>query len=290
MRHHPGGQVGEAAAGLGLELQWLEILLLAPRTFQIHDQLAGYSQRNLTEVFLDQGERQVDSDRDARRRCKTFPAASMDSSWCPATPLPTHRSRGLSLSRRRVAVARRKNRGCWPMPVRARAAAALSGSTLRQRNAVCRERQDFNPLPDLPRASISPCHVVERYYGRAVDQATAGYMECHGVLWKNPELATVETEAAAGRDLYHRVGRLESPPPPARKKPALDGLALLRLAKLAEAGSQSDTRRSQQLRFKGYAVSSAPCPCRGRRWKRRARPWRAQPPGSRHSPPVRCCS
>jgi hypothetical protein len=61
MCHHLAGQVGEAAAGLGLEPQWLEILLLAPRTFQIPDQLAGYSQRNLTEVFLDQGERQVDS-------------------------------------------------------------------------------------------------------------------------------------------------------------------------------------------------------------------------------------
>ena len=39
-------------------------------------------------------------------------------------------------------------------------------------------------------------HVVERYYGRAVAQATAGYMEYHGALWKNPELAAVETEAA----------------------------------------------------------------------------------------------
>ena len=39
-------------------------------------------------------------------------------------------------------------------------------------------------------------HVVERYYGRAVAQATAGYMEYHGAFWKNPELAAVETEAA----------------------------------------------------------------------------------------------
>jgi hypothetical protein len=119
-----------------------------------------------------------------------------------------------------------------------------------------------------------------------------GYCRLHGVsrsvtayCGRIPSRPRSRRRQRAGRDLYHRVGRLESPPPPARKRPALDGRALLRLAKLAEAGSQSDTRRSQQLRSKGYAVSSAPCPCRGRRWKRRA-----QPPGSRHSPPVRCCS
>jgi transcriptional regulator GlxA family with amidase domain len=37
-------------------------------------------------------------------------------------------------------------------------------------------------------------HVVERYYGRPLAQATADYMEYHGDLWKNPELATVETK------------------------------------------------------------------------------------------------
>lgn len=37
-------------------------------------------------------------------------------------------------------------------------------------------------------------HVVERYYGRTVAQATADYMEYHSELWKNPELATVETK------------------------------------------------------------------------------------------------
>ena len=94
----------------------------------------------------------------------------------------------------------------------------------------------------------------------------------------------------AGRDLYHRVVRLESPRHLQKRASPLGAGPFLRLAKLAAAGSHSDTRRSQQLRFKGYAVSSAPCPCRGRRWERRARPWRAQLPGSRHSPPVRCCS
>jgi transcriptional regulator GlxA family with amidase domain len=39
-------------------------------------------------------------------------------------------------------------------------------------------------------------HVVERYYGRLIAQATADYMEYHSGLWKDPELANVETEAA----------------------------------------------------------------------------------------------
>lgn len=176
------------------------------------------------------------------------------------------------------------------MPVRARAAAALSGSTLRQRNAVCRERQDFNRcrtyLGHRSRPAMWWSDITDAPSTRLLPATWSVTAYCGRI----PSWPRSRRRQRAGRDLYHRVGRLESPPPPARKKPALDGLALLRLAKLAEAGSQSDTRRSQQLRFKGYAVSSAPCPCRGRRWKRRARPWRAQPPGSRHSPPVRCCS
>src|SRR5580700_90931 len=39
-------------------------------------------------------------------------------------------------------------------------------------------------------------HVVERYYGRPVAQATADYMEYHSDLWKNPELATVKADTA----------------------------------------------------------------------------------------------
>ncbi len=38
-------------------------------------------------------------------------------------------------------------------------------------------------------------HVVERYYGHTVAQATADYMEYQSVLWKNPEMAAVELEA-----------------------------------------------------------------------------------------------
>jgi len=40
-------------------------------------------------------------------------------------------------------------------------------------------------------------HVVERYYGRTIAQATADYMEYHSGLWKNPELAAVKKEAAS---------------------------------------------------------------------------------------------
>ena len=98
-----------------------------------------------------------------------------------------------------------------PSPIRARAAAALSGSTLHQRDAVCRERQDFNRCRTYL-GHQSRLHVAERYYGRAVAQATAGYMEYHGALWKNPELATLETEAAASRSPYHRVGCLPAKP------------------------------------------------------------------------------
>lgn len=42
-------------------------------------------------------------------------------------------------------------------------------------------------------------HVVERYYGRPVAQATADYMEYRGDLWKNPEVASVATEAPENR-------------------------------------------------------------------------------------------
>ena len=38
-------------------------------------------------------------------------------------------------------------------------------------------------------------HVVERYYGRPVAQATADYLEYRGDLWKNPEVASVAAEA-----------------------------------------------------------------------------------------------
>ena len=39
-------------------------------------------------------------------------------------------------------------------------------------------------------------HVVERYYGRTVAQATADYMEYHSELWKKPELVAAGTEAS----------------------------------------------------------------------------------------------
>ena len=39
-------------------------------------------------------------------------------------------------------------------------------------------------------------HVVERYYGRTVAEATADYMEYHSELWKNPELTTAKAVAA----------------------------------------------------------------------------------------------
>jgi transcriptional regulator GlxA family with amidase domain len=41
-------------------------------------------------------------------------------------------------------------------------------------------------------------HVVERYYGRSVAQATADYLEYHSDLWKSPEMASVVT-GPAGR-------------------------------------------------------------------------------------------
>jgi len=40
-------------------------------------------------------------------------------------------------------------------------------------------------------------HVVERYYGREIAQATADYMEYHGDLWKNPQFAEVKAVSAA---------------------------------------------------------------------------------------------
>lgn len=39
-------------------------------------------------------------------------------------------------------------------------------------------------------------HVVERYYGRAMAQATADYMEYQGELWKNPQYEEVKAVAA----------------------------------------------------------------------------------------------
>jgi transcriptional regulator GlxA family with amidase domain len=39
-------------------------------------------------------------------------------------------------------------------------------------------------------------HVVERYYGRAMAQATADYMEYKGELWKNPQYGEVKAVAA----------------------------------------------------------------------------------------------
>jgi transcriptional regulator GlxA family with amidase domain len=35
-------------------------------------------------------------------------------------------------------------------------------------------------------------HVVERYYGREVAEVTAGYLEYHSELWKNPEFGQVK--------------------------------------------------------------------------------------------------
>lgn len=35
-------------------------------------------------------------------------------------------------------------------------------------------------------------HVVERYYGREVAQATADYMEYKGDLWKNPQYSEIK--------------------------------------------------------------------------------------------------
>ena len=40
-------------------------------------------------------------------------------------------------------------------------------------------------------------HVVERYFGQMVAQSTADYMEYHGELWENPELATTEMKSAS---------------------------------------------------------------------------------------------
>jgi len=39
-------------------------------------------------------------------------------------------------------------------------------------------------------------HVVERYYGRGIAQATADYMEYKGGLWKNPQFEEVKAVAA----------------------------------------------------------------------------------------------
>lgn len=39
-------------------------------------------------------------------------------------------------------------------------------------------------------------HVVERYYGRPIAQATADYMEYKGELWKNPQYAEVKQVSA----------------------------------------------------------------------------------------------
>jgi len=39
-------------------------------------------------------------------------------------------------------------------------------------------------------------HVVERYYGRAIAQATADYMEYKGELWKNPQYREVTQVSA----------------------------------------------------------------------------------------------
>jgi transcriptional regulator GlxA family with amidase domain len=40
-------------------------------------------------------------------------------------------------------------------------------------------------------------HVVERYYGREVAEVTAGYLEYHGDLWKNPAYGEVKPVTAA---------------------------------------------------------------------------------------------
>jgi transcriptional regulator GlxA family with amidase domain len=39
-------------------------------------------------------------------------------------------------------------------------------------------------------------HVVERYYGRAIAQATADYMEYKGELWKNPQYGEIKAVSA----------------------------------------------------------------------------------------------
>ena len=39
-------------------------------------------------------------------------------------------------------------------------------------------------------------HVVERYYGRAIAQATADDMEYKGELWKNPQYGEVKQVSA----------------------------------------------------------------------------------------------
>jgi transcriptional regulator GlxA family with amidase domain len=52
-------------------------------------------------------------------------------------------------------------------------------------------------------------HVVERYYGRSVAQATASYMEYHGELWKNPERANGGSEAAGKQE---NAGRKQTDP------------------------------------------------------------------------------
>jgi transcriptional regulator GlxA family with amidase domain len=40
-------------------------------------------------------------------------------------------------------------------------------------------------------------HVVERYYGREVAEVTAGYLEYHSELWKNPDYGQVKPVTAA---------------------------------------------------------------------------------------------
>jgi len=39
-------------------------------------------------------------------------------------------------------------------------------------------------------------HVVERYYGRAVAQSTAEFLEYSGELWKNPQYGEIKEAAA----------------------------------------------------------------------------------------------
>jgi transcriptional regulator GlxA family with amidase domain len=39
-------------------------------------------------------------------------------------------------------------------------------------------------------------HVVERYFGSEIAQATADYMEYKGELWKNPQYGTVKSVPA----------------------------------------------------------------------------------------------
>jgi transcriptional regulator GlxA family with amidase domain len=40
-------------------------------------------------------------------------------------------------------------------------------------------------------------HIVERYYGREVAQATADYLEYRGELWKNPDYDQVKAVVPA---------------------------------------------------------------------------------------------